>query len=250
MNLEQINTIAFWWSLVAVAVFLLLLFVAAPYGRHNRKGWGMGLNNRWGWFFMEIPSFLIVLYFLWGSDSSSYATMLGSLWLIHYLYRAFIFPFRLRTSHKKMPAVIVLSAIGFNGMNAGLNGYFLAHLETYTSADFSSWNFILGGALFLTGAITHQWADHRLINLRKSKSDTSYHIPTGGLFRWVSCPNMLGELTQWVGFAFMALNGPAWSFALWTAANLLPRAFKHHKWYLEAFDNYPIERKAIIPFVK
>ncbi|MFT5247439.1 MAG: 3-oxo-5-alpha-steroid 4-dehydrogenase 1 [Gammaproteobacteria bacterium] len=248
--MELINTISFWWSLIAISVFILLLFVTAPYGRHNRKGWGAGLSNKWGWFLMEVPSFLIVLYFLWGAESSAYAMLLGSLWLFHYTYRTFIFPFRLRTSRKKMPWIIALSAIGFNGMNAGLNGYYLAHLETYTESDFLSGHFILGAVLFVFGTITHQWADHKLINLRKSKNDTSYHIPKGGLFNLVSCPNMLGELTQWTGFAFMAWNWPALSFALWTAANLIPRAFKHHKWYLKNLDKYPVGRKAIFPFIR
>jgi ABC-type uncharacterized transport system YnjBCD permease subunit len=36
-------------------------------------------------------------------------------------------------------------------------------------------------------------------------------------------------------------------FALWVIANLLPRAFTHHQWYKEKFENYPKNRKAIIP---
>jgi hypothetical protein len=45
----------------------------------------------------------------------------------------------------------------------------------------------------------------------------------------------------------------AWSglvFALWTAANLVPRAHRNHTWYLEKFgDHYPSGRKRLIPFV-
>lgn len=36
---------------------------------------------------------------------------------------------------------------------------------------------------------------------------------------------------------------------LWTLANLLPRALAHHRWYGEQFDDYPRERKAILPFL-
>jgi hypothetical protein len=42
---------------------------------------------------------------------------------------------------------------------------------------------------------------------------------------------------------------PGLVFALWTAANLVPRALKHHTWYRKTFAEYPRVRKAIIPFV-
>ena len=37
-------------------------------------------------------------------------------------------------------------------------------------------------------------------------------------------------------------------FVFFTAANLVPRAVSHHRWYQEKFDDYPA-RKAVIPFV-
>ncbi len=38
-------------------------------------------------------------------------------------------------------------------------------------------------------------------------------------------------------------------FAVWTAANLLPGARAHHRWYLGQFPDYPRQRRALIPFV-
>ncbi|MGB0641280.1 MAG: 3-oxo-5-alpha-steroid 4-dehydrogenase, partial [Myxococcota bacterium] len=69
------------------------------------------------------------------------------------------------------------------------------------------------------------------------------------LYRYVSCPNYLGEMVQWIGWA-IAMNSLAGvSFAVWTVANLLPRALTHHRWYRDKFAEYPAERKAVIPFV-
>ena len=145
-----------------------------------------------------------------------------------------------------MPLIIVGSAIFFNCMNAGLNGYFLAHFESYGLDSFYQWNFILGIVLFIVGFIINQKSDHLLIHLRKP-GETSYNIPTGFLFKYVSCPNLFGELVQWTGFVIIAWNLPALSFLIWTAANLIPRALGHHKWYKKYFTEYPKNRKAMIP---
>ena len=236
------------WAGIAILTFILLQFVKAPYGRHIKKGWGPEISNKWGWILMEAPSFFIILYFFVSSDQSSYASLLSLLWLIHYANRTFIFPVRIRTKGKKMPLVIVLSAVFFNLINAGLNGYFLAHFESYTTANYTSWNFLVGILLFFGGAWINQKSDTLLIGLRKP-GEVGYKIPKGFLFDYISCPNHFGELIQWGGFALMALNCPATTFFLWTAANLIPRAMNHHKWYKKTFDEYPESRKAIIPGV-
>jgi protein-S-isoprenylcysteine O-methyltransferase Ste14 len=69
------------------------------------------------------------------------------------------------------------------------------------------------------------------------------------MYRWVSSPNYLGEITEWTGFAVMTWNLPGLAFMVFTIANLFPRAFSHHRWYLEKFPDYPKDRKAILPFI-
>ncbi len=248
MSLETLNTVCIIWSIIGISSFILLQFVRAPYGRHVRKGWGPEISNNLGWVLMELPSFLIILYFYISFNQSNYASMLSILWLVHYFNRTFIYPFRIRTKSKKMPITIVLSAICFNLMNAGLNGYFLAHLESYDASSFTNWNFYLGALLFVTGFIINQVSDTMLINLRKP-GEVGYKIPNGFLFKYVSCPNYLGEILQWIGFALIAWNFPATTFLIWTAANLLPRVSGHHNWYKNHFKNYPKNRKALIPKV-
>ena len=246
MTLATLYTVCWIWIIVGIATFILLQFVTAPYGRHTKQGWGPQISNKIGWILMEVPSFLIILYFFLTSDQSSFASMLSILWLLHYFNRTFIFPFRIRTKGKQMPLIIVASAIFFNLINAGLNGYFLAHFENYTLNSFTKWNFFLGIILFLAGFIINQISDHKLIHLRKP-NETGYKIPKGFLFNYISCPNLFGELLQWSGFAIMAWNLPALTFLVWTCANLLPRATKHHQWYKSRFPDYPKKRKAIFP---
>ena len=246
MTLETLNMICIIWAAVGIASFILLQFVTAPYGRHVKKGWGPQISNKLGWIIMEAPSFFIILYFYLSSDQSAFAVLLSLLWLFHYFYRTFIYPFRIRTKGKKMPLIIVGSAIFFNCINAGLNGYFLAHLESYDLNSFYEWNFLLGSVLFLTGFVINQKSDHLLIHLR-APGETGYKIPGGYLFKYVSCPNLFGELLQWTGFVVMAWNLPALSFLIWTGANLIPRALGHHRWYKDHFADYPKNRKIMIP---
>ena len=246
MTLSTLNTICIVWASIGLGSFILLQFVNAPYGRHVKNGWGPQISNKLGWIIMEAPSFLIILYFYLTSNQGLYASMLSILWLLHYVNRTFIYPFRIRTKGKRMPLIIVGSAIFFNCINAGLNGYFLANFESYSSDSFYHLNFIIGLSLFIIGFFINQKSDHILIHLRKP-GETGYKIPQGFLFKFISCPNLFGELIQWTGYAFMAWNYPALTFLVWTFANLLPRALGHHQWYKNRFDDYPKRRKAVIP---
>ena len=74
-------------------------------------------------------------------------------------------------------------------------------------------------------------------------------MPFGGGFAYVSAPNYLGEIVEWVGFALAAGTLAAWAFALFTFANLAPRALANHRWYRARFAEYPPDRRALIPFL-
>jgi protein-S-isoprenylcysteine O-methyltransferase Ste14 len=91
-------------------------------------------------------------------------------------------------------------------------------------------------------------SDDILFKLR-DKGDVGYKTPKGWLFNKVSCPNYLGELIEWVGWAIATWSLAGLSFALWTVANLVPRAISHHKWYKENLNDYPEKRKVLIPFI-
>jgi protein-S-isoprenylcysteine O-methyltransferase Ste14 len=69
------------------------------------------------------------------------------------------------------------------------------------------------------------------------------------LYRWVSCPNYLGEIVQWFGWALLTWSPAGLAFAVYTTANLLPRGIDHHAWYRQRFAEYPDTRRAVIPFV-
>jgi 3-oxo-5-alpha-steroid 4-dehydrogenase 1 len=251
MSLYIFNLIVWTWIIMAVMVFIVLIFVPAPYGRFTSKSWGILIPDRMGWFFMEIPSLLVFTWFFIAGDAPENAALIftAGLWILHYLHRSLIFPFRIRTKKKKMPLAIPAMAVFFNLVNGFLNGYYLGNM---ISPDgwyrFTNPILVTGGLLFFAGLVINLQSDEILIHLRKN-SENGYAIPYGGMFRWVSCPNYLGELMEWAGFALMAWNLAALSFFLWTFANLVPRALNYQQWYKKTFPAYPPERKAIIPFL-
>jgi protein-S-isoprenylcysteine O-methyltransferase Ste14 len=142
---------------------------------------------------------------------------------------------------------VVGTGLIFNGTNGYLNGHYLFSLSGGSPlAWLADPRFIAGLALFLGGFVVNRGADHTLRQLRQP-GETSYAIPYGGLYRWVSCPNYLGEIVVWCGWAIATWSPAGLSFAIWTAANLIPRARSHHRWYLENFVNYPTERRRLVP---
>ena len=179
---------------------------------------------------------------------STVSYLMLALFCLHYFNRTFIFPFRIHTKGKKMPLLIVGSAIFFNVINGFSLGYYFAHFAHYDYSWFKDFRFICGSVLFFAGMFINWKADDMLIHLRKP-DETHYVIPKNWLFDYISCPNLFGELIEWLGFAILCWNLPGLSFFIWTAANLIPRAISHHTWYKNKFSNYPQNRYAIIPFV-
>ena len=250
MNESTFYNYLLWLSfLLAAAVFTALFFINAPYGRHLRRGWGATIPNRVGWLIMESASALVFALFFWlgrANWSPAGFVFLG-MWEAHYIYRAFIYPFRIADGRKKMPVVIMLMAFGFNCGNAYLNArYIFSFSGGYPATWLLEPRFIAGLVLFMIGYSIHLRADGALRSLRLP-GEIGYKVPYGGLFRWVSCPNYLGEIIEWSGWALATWSVAGLTFALWTFANLAPRARANHLWYRSQFPDYPPERKALIP---
>jgi len=246
---EKFNLICWIWIGVAIGIFPILLKVTQPYGRHSKGNWGPLINNRFGWFLMELPALAVFGYYLFFiTDWYNKLVLIPViLWGVHYIHRVLIFPLQIRTARKKMPVVIVFMGLFFNTINGSLNGYWLLNFVTeYKSGLSVDLRLSAGIILFVAGFVINKYHDNLLIHLRKS-SGNGYKIPYGGFFKYVSCPNFLGEIISWTGFLVVAWNLPALSFLIWTLVNLVTRALDHHKWYLKEFPEYDRNRKAIIP---
>jgi len=235
---------------IATGIFIALFFISAPYGRHSRRGWGLQLPNWTGWLLMESVSAIVMLVmFLIGDAPKTLTTIIFLLmWEAHYIHRSYIYPFLLRDGKKKMPITVVIMAVAFNLGNGYLNGRYVFHFSggRYAMSWLVDPRFIVGTMLFIAGFIINRWADNTLRGLRKP-GETGYKVPYGGLYEYISCPNYFGEILEWFGWAIATWSLPGLTFAIWTFANLTPRAWSYHKWYHDNFSEYPLNRKALIP---
>ena len=249
MPLAWFHALLIVWCGLALVSFGSLFWKPAPYGRYFEPGWGRPLDARVAWILMETPAVLVLPAWFLASDRTSdrAAQVFVLIWALHYVHRAWIYPFRKKTG-RPMPLALALCAAGFNVFNGSFNGGWLFHLgPAYPANWLTRPEFLIGLAVFLAGFAINLHADTVLIRLRRRGA--AYRTPEGGMFRWISCPNYLGEIVEWSGWAILTWSWAGLSFAVWTAANLAPRAISHHRFYRDEIDAYPRERKALVPFV-
>ncbi len=235
--------------LVAAAFTLpALLMMTAPYGRYTREGYGAPLPARPAWVVMELPAPLVfaLVYFQGPHAGDAVPLVFLGLWQLHYLQRTFVFPLLMRSGGRGTPVTTFAMALVFNVVNGTLNALAVSHVAAYDAGWLLDPRFLAGAALFLAGWGINLHADSVLRNLR-APGETGYKIPRGGIYRWVSGGNYFGEIVEWCGWALATWSTAGLAFAVFTMANIGPRAIAHHRWYKERFPDYPPERKALIP---
>ena len=153
----------------------------------------------------------------------------------------------------RMPVLSMRMGMIFNPANAYFIGAWLfkyAPDGTYTMEWLASPQFIIGTLLFITGMVINLDSDYVIRHLRKP-GDTRHYIPRKGLYKYVTSANYFGELTEWIGYAILTWSPAGLLFALWTFANLAPRAKSLTEKYEEEFgDEYRnLHKKNLIPFI-
>ncbi|WP_282786299.1 methyltransferase [Nocardia sp. CC201C] len=244
----------------AFAAFVLIggLFGQSPYGRFATAKLGLNLNPKLGWWLMEIPATVVfAVCFLAGPNRFEPAALvLAAIWVLHYGNRGWFFPLSIRQVPGKRGSFnISVLAMGMfvTALHGYLNGTLFSHdyLDRYDTDWLTDPRFLIGLVVYLCGFALLVHSERIVRNLR-DKNDpgaTEYKIPYGGGFRFVTSPTYLGELIAWTGFAILTWALPGVVILLITVGNLVPRAFATHRWYRERFADYPVERKALIPFV-
>lgn len=239
---------------LAPVVFFALQRISAGYGMMYSPKWGPSVSNRIGWVMMESPVFMAMLAFWLLSPRrwDSAPLVMCVFFLLHYFQRSFVFPLIIKGKNR-MPLAIVLMGILFNLINSYMIGgwlFYVAPQSAYPSSWLSDPRFIVGTVMFFTGMGINLHSDHVIRSLRHP-GDTRHYIPRGGMYRYVTSANYFGEFLEWTGYAVLTWSLGGAAFALWTFANLAPRARKLHERYINEFgDEYSsLNRRYILPFL-
>ena len=242
------------------------------------------LPGRIGWLTMEAPGFLTLLYTLRTLPAQAGIVhdlpwqnkLLASLFVVHYTYRALLFPF-LQPSMSPLHAVVWCAGLAFQLFNGTCLGSWLAAYGPTTQAEwaaqlagpFPTLQFAGGVALFCAGLAANYYHDDELRDIRRRESarqarlarergssvkavNTHYEIPRAGLFTIMLYPHYFVEWIEWLGFYAAAGWScvPARCFFVNEVAAMLPRAVRGKQWYLEKFGEEKIKDKwAVIPGV-
>jgi 3-oxo-5-alpha-steroid 4-dehydrogenase 1 len=256
---------------------------------YKKDIWGPDLDEKKAWCIMESTALFmfLIFYFMFGANKFGYVPLFFlSLWIFHYINRSFIYPFIImKQKYKKFPLLLVILGFLYLTMFSYLNAKNVSSNPKYTIEWFKKPIFIIGVIIFFIGFIINVWADCKLQQLKKDnkKNDESnennkdikfyeygkfnfskmfdnsvyfednekkhYHLPSGGLYNYISSPNYLGEILEWSGWAVATWSLPGLLFALGAVGCIGVRALHTHKWYEKNFENMPKDRKALIPFI-
>ncbi|KAH9893862.1 3-oxo-5-alpha-steroid 4-dehydrogenase [Xylariomycetidae sp. FL2044] len=230
------------------------------------------IPGRIAWFTMEVPGFITLLYTIrtlsaqHGIEDLPWQNkVLAGLYVIHYVYRAVLFPF-IQPSMSPIHAVVWASAVFFNLCNATCIGSWLGAYgpttqEEWHARNWSILQFSVGLVVFYIGLTANYFSDEELREIRRAELrrqerlekqgksvDKHYEVPNGGLFKYMLYPHYFMEWVEWLGFWIAAgvSCAPARNFLLNEVSAMLPRAVNGSQWYRERFGQDKIKGKYVI----
>ncbi|TRY93358.1 hypothetical protein DNTS_032853 [Danionella cerebrum] len=229
--------------------FLCLLKSHAAYGRYvDMSSSSMMVPAKVAWFLQELPALVVPLLLMAtteGMDSTGKHLMLWT-FCLHYFQRSCIYP--LLTKGHPYPLNMMLTGMVVCSLNGFLQAHYLLHCATFHKSLFAEARLLAGLIIFFIGMGINIHSDHILRNLR-TPGEMTYKIPRGGLFEYVSGANYFGEIVEWLGYTITSWSFPTFAFAFFTICFIGPRAYHHHRFYIEKFKDFPRSRRSIIPFI-
>ena len=126
--------------LISPFLYIFLQYILiAPYGKHSASSpkwnWGPKINAKLAWFILELPNLFWIFYAYWNRNEDAFASsangLLLSLFVIHYINRCIVYPFRI--SAKSNPVNLSIISAGF--LFCLMNGWWVI-LEQWAVATF------------------------------------------------------------------------------------------------------------------
>jgi very-long-chain enoyl-CoA reductase len=218
------------------------------YSKFNEKG---NIDSKKGMFIIYFVPLLTYLYFYYTS------TIIPTLYH-KFIFFAVVFHFGKRCLevlflHKYSGKISLITTALICWAYSSISFTIQESVNQFTSnVDGSSIStlvpMLLGMFIYLSGQLSN-FLHHILLTRLRSGSEKEYKIPMGGLFRYVNCPHYLSEIIAWIGIAIMSKYLIVYGLTFIMASYLVARSVNTSKWYREKIPNFPLDRKAIFPFV-
>jgi 3-oxo-5-alpha-steroid 4-dehydrogenase 1 len=257
MSLPAFETL-FWPAVtvglcLSVLAFLGSMALSSPYGRFPSASFGAQLDPRWGWWGMEIMASIAFLYtYPLGTQASKPVPLIfAALYARHYLNRGWLFPLLMRPhpGARSFSVLVVACGVVVTTIHGYLNATWYGRYATFLDWDwFFSPCCLCGLILYEISFWSTIYCEHIMRCLRDGTGER-YKIPRGFLFEYVSSPQYFTELLSFLGWTIMTWSPAGLVIFCISLANLVPRALQTHQWYREKFEDYPKNRKALIPFI-
>ncbi|KAF3800193.1 hypothetical protein GCG54_00003720 [Colletotrichum gloeosporioides] len=241
----------------------------------------LNIPGRVAWFLMEAPGFTTLLYIMFTlpgkmgvEDLPWQNKVLAGLFVIHYCYRAVLYPL-IQPSMSPIHPAVAFSALGFQLCNATCIGGWLAAYGPTTPAAwdrqlgaFGVAQFVAGIGLFYVGLVGNYFHDEELREIRRAEMrrqerivkeqkakgvegkvsvDKHYRLPDALLFRYVLFPHYFLEWVEWFGWWMASGWGmPGRAFFVNEVTAMLPRARSGRGWYVERFGEEKVGKRWVI----
>lgn len=86
-------------------------------------------------------------------------------------------------------------------------------------------------------------------NTTKKTKNSIYVAPKGGWFQYVAAPHYFFELLAWLGIAMVSQHLNVYLVFTSMCSYLTGRSVSQNRWNRHQFDNWPKDRKNLVPFV-
>lgn len=210
--------------------------------------------SRVGMFLLYSPALVVSLAYLKNAPTSGNGRekLTASLLAIHFGKRVLESLFLHRYSGT-MNGDFLLPISTSYALTAALVAHQQRQIVAY-AGDFVDQRMLLAGvALNVVGQLGNFYHHWLLATLRPRKGEGDfehkYTIPEAGLFKYVTAPHYFFELIAWLGVAGVTQH----LSPLLTVGDMLSylagRSIATTRWYKSKFENYPAERKNLIPFL-
>ncbi|XP_046814992.1 polyprenol reductase-like isoform X2 [Vespa crabro] len=112
---------------------------------------------------------------------------------------------------------------------------------------------IVCAIIFLLSSLVQLQTNFILASLRKSNNKVvfyGYKVAHSGLFKYLSAPLEFTEILVYLMLSVILWQSNTFHYiTLWVVINQINCAVMTHKWYKKTFQNYPKERKILIPYL-